>query len=289
MKFVHRIIFGISVLLLIFAVARILNEAGDYYLLSQVERPHLADHKLWKPGGSNGHGLGVAGTTMIVIMLGYSLRKRIGLFRGWGRLATWLNYHIFLGIAGPVLITLHTSLKFGGLISVAYWSMLAVAISGFVGRYIYIKIPRHINGDELTARELAERQTQLQQRLEQEYRLSGAALAALDAIAGVAKLKRRGLMGIFTLLLMDLSRPFTINRALRPVVRGSQVPAKEVRSLRRLLRNRIQLSRRIAFWESAQQLFHYWHVIHRPFAYTMIVIVTIHIYIALQYGYNWIG
>jgi len=48
------------------------------------------------------------------------------------------------------------------------------------------------------------------------------------------------------------------------------------------------MDRQIAFWNAAQSLFHYWHVIHKPFAYTMIVIMFIHIAVAVSLGYTWI-
>jgi len=47
------------------------------------------------------------------------------------------------------------------------------------------------------------------------------------------------------------------------------------------------MDRQIAFWHAAQSLFHYWHVIHKPFAYTMIVIMFIHIAVAVSLGYTW--
>ena len=52
-------------------------------------------------------------------------------------------------IVGPILVTLHTSFKFNGLVSVAFWSMALVVISGFVGRYLYVRIPKTLNGSFL--------------------------------------------------------------------------------------------------------------------------------------------
>ena len=66
--------------------------------------------------------------------------------RDAGRMKTWLEVHVFCGIVGPVLVTFHTSFKFNGIVSVAYWSMVAVVLSGFVGRYLYVRIPRSIRG-----------------------------------------------------------------------------------------------------------------------------------------------
>ncbi len=288
MKIVHRLILFLATLSIGAAVFYIVVRTGDYYWLPIVDRPHHPGHSDWKPGGIAGHGLGITGTLMIVIMLVYSLRKRIRGMRRWGKLSSWLNYHIFLGIAGPVLITFHTSFKFGGLISVAYWSMIAVAVSGFIGRYIYVKIPRRISGEELTLQEADHEFIRVQKQLQDNYNLSSADMVALDQLAGTAKIRKRGLSSIFYYLILDLTRFFTVNRAIRPFSKKARFTRQEAKEFRKLLKKIIQMNRRISFLDNAQRFFHYWHVIHRPFAYTMIVIVIIHVYIVMLYGYRWI-
>ena len=51
---------------------------------------------------------------------------------------------------GPVLVTLHTAFKFNGIVSIAYWSMVLVVLSGFVGRYLYVRVPKTLRGTELS-------------------------------------------------------------------------------------------------------------------------------------------
>jgi len=48
----------------------------------------------------------------------------------------------------------HTALKFGGIVAVSFWSMAAVVLSGVIGRFIYVRIPRTIQGNELSVKEL---------------------------------------------------------------------------------------------------------------------------------------
>ena len=60
----------------------------------------------------------------------YMARKR---FRSLGRvglLKHWLEFHIFLCSLGPVLVLYHTTFKFGGLVALSFWSMVAVFLSG---------------------------------------------------------------------------------------------------------------------------------------------------------------
>ena len=90
----------------------------------------------------------------------------------WGDIRYWLNYHIWMGVTGPLLIIFHTSFKIGGVIAVAFWSMVAVAVSGALGRYLYIQIPRSLNGQELTVNDLEDQEFSLLNRLRTEYKLS---------------------------------------------------------------------------------------------------------------------
>lgn len=278
----------LAALSLVAIVWWILFETGNYYELPIGERPHHAVHREFRPGGVVGHGLGIAGSTMIILLLVYSARKRIKRFRKWGKLSNWLNYHIFLGIAGPILVTFHTSFKFNGIVSIAYWSMVAVALSGFIGRYIYVKIPRRISGNEITASELNQQQDELTKQLVVEYSLSAEQIEKLDSIAQSAEINRRGLLGVFIYLYLDTIGRIPLRQKMHGLAKELHLSRGQIHHFYQLLRKKIALSRHIAFLSSAQKLFHYWHVIHRPFAYTMIVIMIIHTILAITFGYTWI-
>lgn len=99
-------------------------------------------------GGFFGHSLGVLGfLLMLLTEIAYSLRKRSRSAR-WGRLADWLQFHIFTGIVGPYMVLLHTSWKFNGLAGASLAMTAIIVFSGFVGRYIYTRIPRTADGIE---------------------------------------------------------------------------------------------------------------------------------------------
>jgi len=93
-----------------------------------------------------GHGLGIVGfVLMLMTEILYSLRKRIRTVR-FGRMSLWLKFHIFTGLVGPYMVLLHTSWKFNGLAGVTTLLTVIIVISGFVGRYIYTRIPRTADG-----------------------------------------------------------------------------------------------------------------------------------------------
>lgn len=288
MNKIHKIILGILSILVMSVIGWTVKEAGPYYLTDLIDRPHHSSHKLWKPGGTMGHGLGILGGTMILMMFLYSIRKRVRLFRKWGKLPTWLNYHIFLGIAGPILVTLHTALKFGGLVSISYWAMVAVALSGFIGRYIYVKIPHHVSGKELTSEEFKEQLQVITEKFKSEFDISDQTVEKIQQLSGAEKIEKRGLLGIFTFMFMDLTGWIKWWGIKNEISKIYSIPKHEIKHFKHFMRQIVKMNRQIAFWKVAQTLFHYWHVIHKPFAYTMIVIIFIHIAVVLSFGYKWI-
>jgi hypothetical protein len=96
-----------------------------------------------------GHGIGILGFVMMLMTETlYSLRKRSRSVK-WGRMSTWLQFHIFTGLVGPYMVLLHTSWKFSGLAGVTTLFTVIIVISGFIGRYIFTRIPRTMDGLEI--------------------------------------------------------------------------------------------------------------------------------------------
>ena len=154
----HRALLVVLYGLALAAVATLLVLGSDYYRTPLLERGHHPGYWTWKAGGTIGHKLGLLGSTMMVLMLLYSVRKRVGAFRRLGPLSRWLNAHIFLGVVGPLLVVLHSSFKVQGLVALSFWSMIVVASSGVLGRYLYLQIPRTRAGEVLARRGLDEEQ-----------------------------------------------------------------------------------------------------------------------------------
>jgi hypothetical protein len=96
-----------------------------------------------------GHGIGILGfILMLMTETLYSLRKRSRSVK-WGKMSTWLQSHIFTGIVGPYMVLIHTSWKFNGLAGVATLLTIVIVVSGFIGRYIFTRIPRTMDGLEI--------------------------------------------------------------------------------------------------------------------------------------------
>lgn len=69
-----------------------------------------------------------------------------------------------------------------------------------------------------------------------------------------------------------------------------QRAAGEVRpkELARLSRQRVALERNVRRLEKVRAVFHWWHVIHKPFAIIMLLVMIVHIAVAISLGYTWV-
>ena len=254
-----------------------------YYLSPLSSRPRHELYWILKPGGERGHLLGIVGSLMMIAMLSYSLRKRWSSLHRLGSLSKWLDVHIFFGIWGPLLVILHSSFKVNGLVAVSFWSMVAVALSGVFGRFLYVQIPRAQDGDELSANEAKELDDQLSRMLIEDYGLDSEALDEVNDLAERGIDLGASLPVLFALTVLD---PLVLRRRLRPAWRSFHTddPALRRRFVQTVMR-KAALRRRMLLWDRVRELFHYWHVLHKPFAVLMYLFMVVHVAVAVATGY----
>jgi hypothetical protein len=271
-------------------VAVVATTGLPYYTLSLAERTHSAMHSQLKPGGVWGHGLGIVGSAMLILLLLYSVRKRRKLGLHAGGLNRWLDIHIFLGVMGPLLITLHTAMKFHGIVSISFFSMVAVALSGVFGRYIYMQIPRDARGHALDLNKARSRVEKIQEDLSREHKLSENLVQSITQFAGVSN--RPG-SSRTRAILHSIGRDLTLNSRTRRLHRslrrsGTDLPDSLIDEVVALAKESSLLERRIAQVDSMNEMFHYWHIFHKPFAVIMYIIMVLHVGVAVAFGYRWI-
>lgn len=253
----------------------------DYYLLPLGERPYVDAHDLFKPTGLVGNRLAIAGTLMLTFgVASYSTRKRWGRLQTWGKLRHWLSFHIFLCTLGPFLILLHTSFKVGGIVSIAFWSMVFVVASGLVGRYVYVRIPKTLNGRFRSMQEIAARQ----QELLAELREAGV-LTDLDS--QTVHTEPRGLLHALALAVRFDWEGRRASRHLDGLLRERGVDDETRHRLSAEAREYRKLAQQRALLQPFGRLFRYWHTIHLPLAIVMFLILALHIGVAIAFGYAW--
>ncbi len=268
----------------------------DYYTLSAAERPLSAKHALLRPSGAIGIKLGILGVCLFFLIYLYYFRKRFGWLGSFGATKHWLDFHIVLGVTAPIIIAFHAAFKFRGIAGMAFWIMVAVALSGIVGRYLYAQIPRHLNAAELTWNELQDEQLALTHQMATQKLFTPGKLVAAFHIPDVEMVKHKSAIGaLLWMFLLDLARPFRVAALRRQVLGfggillslGGILSSRNIELERvvRTVRHQASLSKRMVFLSRAQQVFQLWHVVHRPFSYAFVVLALLHIATAMLLGY----
>jgi hypothetical protein len=293
----HRTRLFLAWMLALAVVLVIAGYGWNYYTLSAAQRPFSPKHQLLRPSGTIGIKLGMVGVLMFFLIYLYPLRKKWGWLGRQGNSRHWLDFHIVLGTAAPIIIAFHSSFKFGNIAGMAFWSMLMVTLSGFVGRYLYSHIPRSLNAAELSMKEIKEKEEALRRELEEQKRTFGFTVDALAELPTPAELAKTPIMAsLLSMFLIDFKRPFKASLVrLRSAGFGAWVFScfglfstrdQKLERAIRVAQKQASLSQSIVFLGRTQRIFQLWHVIHRPFSYAFAILAIIHIGLALFMGYR---
>lgn len=256
----------------------------SYYRTPLRVRAYAPAHRILRPAGPVGRSLGIAGSVLMFGgTLAYIARKKLRVLSNVGTTKAWLEVHIFCGIVGPVLVTLHTSLRFNGIVSVAYWSMLGVVASGFVGRYLYVRIPRTIRGVEMDRRAIEARAAELRHGLA-EMKVPPRLLGRIDEME-TSLLPREGDRHPVASLVFGGFAVWRKTRAIEREIRSAGLEPDQIREALLAEAERINLLRRAAALDLTRRLFALWHVFHKPFVWVLAAVFVVHVGVAIYFGY----
>jgi hypothetical protein len=288
-KTLHKLYVGLFLIVGISITILLAINGFNYYTTPLEERFFNPDHISLKPSGAWGHGLGIVGTLMMITGVGiYMIRKRYRILFNLGFLKHWLEFHIFLCSVGPVLVLYHTAFKFGGLVSVSFWSMVLVVLSGVVGRFIYLQIPRTIEGRELSVQELIEIKERLAIRVRSVLSEDASTLTEFERISSADRYKTLKLSTALGFLHRDYFDIKRVMRLFNKRIKLIGIDKNKRKELIKAAKSELTIARRIAFLRTSQKLFHLWHIFHLPFAIAMFVIMVIHVAVTIIFGYKWI-
>ncbi|MHB0876080.1 MAG: hypothetical protein ACYC5O_08555 [Anaerolineae bacterium] len=242
----------------------------------------VARNGLPPPGGPFGHGLGVVG---FLLMLGaetlYSLRKQAGR-SGRGRLQTWLQAHIFIGIVGPLLVLLHSAWHLNGLAGVVMLLTMLMVASGFLCSYVYSALPRAIDGSELAMRELDAQIAAADTQVQDWVNARPAVAALVERLTGLAA---PAVSDDAVIVLGHTFLHWGYQRRLRQEIgkldRASQGPAQE---LAKLLDRRYVLAAQSGSLLATRSLLAQTRRIHVELGVVLFALAFVHIGAALYYA-----
>jgi hypothetical protein len=251
---------------------------------------------LYTAGSDLGYNLGLAGGIMMLTLLVYPLRKRYRFLDRFGPMLQWFRFHMVLGIGGPVLVIFHSTFKIGSMNArVALYSMLAVAISGVVGRFLYRHVHRGLYGRQLSLSETENDLMAATQDVNSVFSLAPEARDRLVAFHAYATQPLTGTGARFWRFVSLGTKSRRVAREARNIVkRAIKRAAKEHRWGRveahlhyDLAKEQITgylsavcMTSQFATWE---RLFSLWHVVHVPFLYLMVITSVVHVFAVHMY------
>jgi hypothetical protein len=277
-------------------LAALLIYGFDYYVSSPEARALSPKHAYLKPSGVIGLHLGIVGFFLFLLVYLYPLRKHSKWLSRQGSSRHWLDFHVLLGLVTPLIITFHSSFKFSGIAGVAYWIMVFVALSGLVGRYIYLQIPRSLTYAEMSLKEGQEQSTQLSAQLNGLGIVSTRDLDQLLRLPDLREAERMSLLAsLWKMMLFDLTFPARVWRLRQKMIWGhgrrwswvgfGRTQNERLERAIALAREQAQLSKKVLFLSKSKQLFNLWHVIHLPFSYSFAVLGLVHVALMVMLGY----
>ena len=274
-------------LLLAVPVAITLRELS-YYTLAAGARLRHPLHPLLKPSGPVGLALGIAGFLLFLFMWAYVARKHARWLAWTGAIGSWLRVHIVVGLSLPVIVAVHAGWRFDGLIGLGYLSMLVVALSGVVGRWLYTRIPRRQSGVEMSIEEVAQERRSILTRI---AAATGLEPVAVERALAIDPQPYEGLDPVRAVLRMvhdDFQRTRLVRQLKtawsRPRPGALPLDRRALAETLRLARREIALQQEARLLAATRRLFGAWHVFHRPFAATAFLAVAIHVVVAIVVG-----
>jgi hypothetical protein len=247
----------------------------------------------WTAETGLGYGLGITGGLMMLALLIYPLRKRMRALQFLGAIPGWFRIHMLFGVLGPALVIVHANFSLGSMNSrAAMISMLVVAGSGFIGRFLYSRIHRGLYGQKQSViDQLGQVETLRNLVVLPETGASPAITdQILESLRQYQAARLNGKAGFALAFWRVMTGP--VSRAIerRKLISGFQASlpvsganAKATRGFAKALDKYFMALGRAEAFSFYERAFAYWHLLHLPLFVIMIFatfahIIAVHLY-----------
>jgi len=232
-----------------------------------------------------GYLLGIVGGSLMLVLLLYPISKRVAVMTRIVPARFWFGVHMLLGTIGPAMVLFHSNFHLGSAnSSIALISMLLVAGSGIIGRYIYTHIHHGLYGTRITIKELKQATENNHSELLSLYTTDEKLNKQLTKMEATALQPYPGLMQSFLHVIYLAVNAPRLKRKILRLLKNSQhekgdsnsLPDKKVAS--RLVKDYTLALRKTAAFRVYERLFSLWHILHLPLFFMMIITAVIHIF-----------
>ena len=247
------------------------------------------------PETGYGYWLGIIGGSLILFLLLYPLRKKVRFFNMFGKVKTWFKLHMLFGVLGPVAILFHANFSLGSTNgNVAFFSMVVVASSGFVGRYLYAKIHHGLYGRKANLKELREAIRESKSKIGGHFKLTQNVVRKIKASEKLLLRNRNILWATLVWPIIFIRTEITKSSLSRTLKKSFSSVSKEkgwdkemVNSLYREANNEVQpyiegLYNMYGF-RIFEGLFSLWHLLHYPLFIMLLITGVIHVVVVHSY------
>ena len=244
----------------------------------------------YRSGDDVGYWMGVAGGVMMLLLFSYPLRKYFGFMQRLGKVKWWFIVHMVLGIGGPLMILLHTTFRLGSVnAAVALFSMLIVAGSGVVGRFLYLRIHRGLHGERNNLADLQRRVGLAEGEIKSRFRFAPGVAEKLLAFESMAVSGGNGWgLTLSRLVVLPVRQQVILEACSKELRQRLKIIAKERKWTRSQFERRYAQARsttrsflrsvlRVSQFSAYERVFALWHVLHVPFVYLLLVTAIFHV------------
>ena len=231
------------------------------------------------PTDGLGYGLGIAGLSMMLLLLGYSMRKRARVLRNAGAMRTWFEAHLVLGLLGPTAILYHSDFSLGSAnATISLACVLAVSGSGVGGRFLYGRMHRGLAGARRSVKDIRKRARNALFPIEAILERHSSAKNLLSEFETLATREARFPFRIVSALLMRMRmRAWMTERRVFRVLRRSNISAQDARAARQAVAQSLAELCRASELRLFERLFALWHAVHIPLTIILFVSAAIHV------------
>ena len=245
---------------------------------------------VFKAGSGFGYYIGIIGAVMMLLMLLYPIRKHMRFAQSWGPLRYWFMLHMLFGICGPILVLFHSTFHVKSLnAGVSLFSMLLVASSGIIGRFIYTRIHHGLYGRKSELKELQQAVDANQQKVK-------SVLLEAPGISEKLKAFREAAMAQGGSPLARAWKFMSLGRRRRKLAAKCREELRQAviyfaksqgwdhweqdrrwHEVAAQMDDYLNAVQEAAQYTAYERLFRLWHILHTPFVYSLGISAVVHV------------
>jgi len=236
-----------------------------------------------------GYILGIVGGSLMLILILYPISKRTALLKRLLPMRFWFGMHMLFGIIGPAMILFHSNFHIGSMNStIALISMLLVAGSGLIGRYIYTKVHHGLYGKRISLEGLKQELETKHTELLRIYKLDENLNNRLTKMENRLLQNYTGVMtSMLHVILLTIDGRLLKHRIMRllksSIKNNTSLAVPDIKITRKFINRYTVALRKIAVLRIFERLFSFWHLLHLPLFIMMIITAVVHIFAVHMY------